>query len=219
MQDIFEKHLSTTITLQSAIYQTLKEVILNEEIDGHFTENEIAKKLNVSRTPVREAMQKLASEGLIEISHGRKAKINFITNKDIKDIAVLLTSLHCISTELCILNATDDNICQLEEIIALMRLYTERQDADKLTMYNAKFHLKICEFSGNKWIHNILVGLLDYTLVFRKKAVSKQGRAETALLEHTQILQAIKERDIEKAKKLITEHVQRAHSATPEGKY
>lgn len=208
----FGKYQENACTFQNAVYHTLKEAIFEQSLGDEVTEGQIASELNISRTPVREAMHKLSVEGLLEISHGRKAKVRRITRQDIDDIAVVLKGLHRTAMELCIANATAEDFLQLEEIFALMELYTNRSDPDQTTQHNTRFHLKICELSRNRWLYDITTNLLNYTYVYRKHAVSRPGRIERALAEHRQIIEVLRSRDLDEARRVISEHVSSAFS-------
>lgn len=203
----YQKHSQNSATLKSATYQALKEAILFAVPDEEVTENQIAAVLGISRTPVREAMHQLASDGLLEIHHGKKAKISGMTSKDMEDIAVILKSLHTLATELCIANAAEEDLRKLEETVALVDFYTERKDLSRISYYNTQFHIQIASFGKNKWLSDIVEKLLSYTMIYREYAVSRPGRMEKARQEHNNILNAILERDQEKARALVNEHV------------
>lgn len=206
----FRKYQPISGTLQNAIYHALKEAILNQRLPPEITESQVSLSLNVSRTPVREAMHKLSAEGLLEISHGRKARVKCITERDIADISIVLKGLHMISITLCVARATDNELNQLKELLDLMEYYTGRQDIDQIARYNTLFHLKICEFGKNKWLYDIIENLLNYSLVFRSRVVSRAGRAEHALEEHRQIYRLLLQRDEEGLKSMIETHVNTA---------
>lgn len=210
LKEYFVKYSHTAPTLKSATYLALKETILFSSPGEEVTENQIASILGISRTPVREAMHQLSSDGFLEIHHGKKAKILGMTAKDMTDISIILKNLHSLSLELCIANASAEDIGQLEETTALINFYTERKEISKVSYYNTKFHTQIATFGKNKWLTDILEKLLSYTMIYREYAVSRPGRMETARQEHMQILEAIINRDNEAAQKIIKLHVESA---------
>lgn len=214
----FEEYLKLTFkkyqiefgTLQSAIYHTLEESIFTGKLAGEIAEPSISSILGVSRTPVREAMHKLSAVGFLEISHGRKVKVVPITQRDFQDISLVLRELHRIAIELCVRNRTQEDLDKMDEALALIDLYTEREDYAQLIHYNTEFHRAIVEGSKNKWLKDIVCNLMNYTSVFRMHVIQKEGRKGHARDEHRQIYKAIVDRDSELAKKLITEHVNKA---------
>lgn len=199
-------------TLKDATYAALKEAILLNTFTNEITESQIAKLLQISRTPIREAMLQLSSDGLLEISHGRKAKIRSLTNKDIQDLSIVLADIHHLALMLCIDHATSDDITDMEESIALIDFYTKRKDIHHLHKYDSRFHTQIARASKNIWLLDIMDRLLSYTSVFREYAISRPNRMEAACNEHIAIFNAICKRDKEVASKLIANHVQNAFS-------
>lgn len=210
LRDTFIKYSNSSSTLKEATYLSLKEAILFSQPGDEVTENQIAVILGISRTPVREAMHQLASDGLLEIHHGKKAKILGMTAKDMADIAAILKILHSLSVELCIANAGEEEIRKLEEIVALINFYTERKELSKVAFYNTQFHNYIAVSSKNKWLADITEKLLSYTMIYREYAVSRPGRMDNARQEHMQILDAITRRDSEEAQRIIKDHVETA---------
>lgn len=210
LKNAFSKHSENAATLKSATYLSLKEAILFSIPGDEVTENQVAAILGISRTPVREAMHQLASDGLLEIHHGKKARILGMTAKDMSDIATILKNLHSLSLELCIAHATEHDIRRLEETVALINFYTERKELSKVSYYNTQFHIQIADFGQNRWLADIMEKLLSYTMIYREYAVSRPGRMDKAREEHMQILNAIIARNNEQAQKIIKKHVETA---------
>lgn len=207
----YEKASNTNATIQAAVYESLKKCIVQSQISGEIAENQIASLLNVSRTPVREAMHKLSENGLLEITHGRCAKVLEFSNKDISDMALILKELHNIATVLCIKNADDAAIDSISETMDLFCFYTERGDLTTAFKYLTQFHSKVAHASGNSWLARLIDQFLSYTEVHRECAFKKPGRAPCAQSEHMAILYAIRARDAEKASQILREHVDSAY--------
>lgn len=206
----FEKYKKEYSKLKDATYAALKDAILLNMVADEITENEIAGILNISRTPIREAMLQLEHDGLLEIKHGKKAKIRSLTPKDISDIAMILDNLHHLSLMLCIDKAAVEDINAMEETIALIQFYTNRKDFHRLHKYNSRFHVQIARASGNVWLVDIMDRLLSYTSVYREYALSRPNRMEMASREHIALFEAICSRNKEDGARLIHEHVQNA---------
>jgi len=191
----FQSYSKEYSTLKDATYAALKDAILLNMFPSEITETEISALLHISRTPIREAMLQLSNDGLLEINHGRKAKIRSLTEKDITDLAIVLDSIHHLALMLCIDHAS--------------------KDFHHLHKYNSRFHSQIARASGNIWLLDIMDRLLSYTSVFREYAISRPNRMDVACEEHAAIFQAICNRDKEEGTRLISLHVQNAFSLHP----
>ena len=105
----FELYRREYSTLKDATYYSLRDAILLNYFQNEIAEAQISSILNISRTPIREAMLQLSRDGLLDISHGRKAKIIPLTPQDLTDISVILDNLHSLSIALCVDRA--DEMC------------------------------------------------------------------------------------------------------------
>ena len=144
----FQSYSKEYSTLKDATYAALKDAILLNMFPSEITETEISALLHISRTPIREAMLQLSNDGLLEINHGRKAKIRSLTEKDITDLAIVLDSIHHLALMLCIDHASKEDLNDMEETIALISFYTKRKDFHHLHKYNSRFHSQIARASG-----------------------------------------------------------------------
>lgn len=212
LAESFKSLQTVSGTLQDSIYHVLKDAILLQKLPAEITESQISLALNVSRTPVRAAMHKLSAEGFLEISHGRKAKVIYITEQDIADIAIVLRGLHKTAAELSVQHITNDDLAQMKELLGLMEYYTEKQNYNQLVSYNTMFHLKICEFGHNKWLYSIMENLMNTSMVYRVHATARPGRAETALEDHKKIYELLCQRDKDALIPFLEKHVSRAFS-------
>lgn len=203
----YQKHLTTCDTLQSCVYHAMKDALLNRQLPDEITESQISLALNVSRTPVREAMHKLASDGLLDISHGRRARVRYITAQDITEIGTLLKGLHCMSAELCVQNATPEELLQVKEILDLTEYYTNRGDFSQIARCNTMFHLKICELGHNRWLYSTMQSLMEVSLIFRERVTARPGRAQECLKEHQQIYDLLVAKDVQAVKSLVDKHI------------
>lgn len=206
----FAKYSHEYSTLKDSTYYSLRDAILLNYFPKEITEAQISSLLGVSRTPIREAMLQLSRDGLLDISHGRKARIIPLTSQDLSDISAILDNLHSLSISLCIDRADEDDLHYMEETIALIHFYTDRMDFRHLSECNTRFHIQIAKGSKNKWLYDIMERLLSYTSIFREYAISRPGRMEKACQEHTLIYDAIARRDKEQALHLIHDHVREA---------
>ena len=210
---LFKENIDKGNSLKDSTYHAIKSGILSGKITSEITENQIAETFNISRTPVREAMHQLEMDGLLEITHGKKAIVHNLTQKDVDDISTVLVPLHVLSIVLCIQHITDQQLSEMEETLALIDLYTARKDYEKLRVFNTKFHLQIVNATNNKWLAETLNKLLSLTSIYREYSVSRPSRTEEAKREHHEIFKAIKQHDTDLAKRITIEHVKGAFDA------
>lgn len=203
----FEYFQSLGNTIQRSVYLILKEEILKGSLVGQISENSICKRLNISRTPVREAMTLLASDNLLTITHGRSAQINPITDDDVSDICAILRGLYIVSTELCIKKAQDEQFQKLEEIVALIKFYAERQNLEQTAYYNTQFHLAVCELADNRWMLRTMEDLMVYTYAHRRSVLDDAKRLSEVYDDHLYLLELIRRRDVSKVKGAIDKHI------------
>ncbi len=209
LKDSYAK-LEEHSSMKEAVYAILKEGILSAKLGEELTENQISSALQVSRTPVREAMHKLEMDGLLEISHGKKARITELSRKDAADIAIVLRALHGLAAELFIKNAGESDVRKLEEVMALVSFYVARNDTHRVAQLLTEFHSKTAVASGNKWLSDTVDRLLSFTALHREYALSRPGRVEISLKEHMAILNALCERDNDRAQELLRSHIDSA---------
>ena len=198
------------ILLRKKIYNMLKEAIVTGELDPgqRLIESQLAREMGISRTPIREALRQLESEGYITSIDNGGVKVSEITEDDIHEwyeIKKVLDKLSIIKT---IDNITEDQIKDLEEYINKSKKLLEKNnyDKDKMIALHSAFHQKIFEASNNKLIKTIMEDYQHYNLRLRKYMADSLSWHDKMVKEHEKILQAIKEKDKDTAIELVNEH-------------
>lgn len=196
-------------TLRGRVYHTIRENILNGEYrpDEELREIAIGKELGVSRTPVREALRQLELEGLIYIIPNKGAYVKGISGEDIRDIYMIRSRLEGLSARLAAEKITQEELSSLEEVIYLSEFHAEKEHYDKVFEMDSKFHELLYEASGSKQLHHLLSDYHHYVQRVRKMSVATNVRAEESTKEHRRILEAIRDRDPDRAEQLAKEHI------------
>jgi len=196
------------VLLVENIYSQLKEDIINLEYKQGIIigEKELATKYGVSKTPIREALNRLCLEGYIEKFPNKGYMIKGFTVKDLQDIFQYRSILECAAIEFTISYASNQEI-------NLLRKATDLQDTelgdDKARVYsdiNHKFHLAIAYLSKNPYLSNELENILNQT----KRILLLDVRSydiDRLTKSHLDIIDAIEKRDSEAAKALIKSHI------------
>jgi DNA-binding GntR family transcriptional regulator len=197
-------------SLRGKIYSTLRENILSGKYFAgeSLIEKRLAEELNVSRTPIREAIRQLELEGLVESIPNKGATVKGISKKDMEDIYRIRMVLEGLAARWAIEQITDEEIKKLTEAYDLMEFYTGKEDINAISKLNTEFHDVIYAATKSTVLQHILKDFQIYVKWARHESLSSLGRKETALKEHYDILKAFKERNSENAEKYLIIHVE-----------
>ena len=201
-------------TLEEKVYNILEDQILSQKLRAgdSVTELKLSKELGVSRTPVREALQRLDREGLIKLRPNKGAVVVGISEQDLIDIYKIRTRLEGLAARIASENSDEDLIRRLSDNIELTEFYMAKDNIEKLKDLDSDFHDIIYGYCQNRILSKTLADLHRYIVCYRKLSLSVKGRLERSLSEHREIFEAIKKGDSEAADRLMSEHVECALS-------
>lgn len=196
--------------LRDKIYNKLKEAIVSGELGPgeRVIESKLANEIGISRTPIREAIRRLESEGYLESMRRGGVKVTKITEEDIKEWSEIKNTLNELAVKKAVERITDEEIDDLEECLIKAEERYEKDPNDKtgVIRHNANFHQKLFDISGIELIKNISSGYQKYTYMMRKYLAEIKGRQKRAIAEHRELFEAIKKRDKEKAIEISKRH-------------
>ena len=193
-----------------ALYQDVAE-LLRQRIFAHqlppgswIDELKIAEEIGISRTPLREALKVLATEGLVTMKLRRGAYVTEVSQKDLLQVYHLLALLESdASAELA-------RCASAEQIAELQGLHDVLEDAvherDAFFIANEQFHMRVLEMLDNKWLSQMVADLRKVMKLNRHQSLFKTGRIHDSLQEHRNILQALHQRDSEGARRAMQLH-------------
>lgn len=201
--------------LTSIAYDTIKHSIFNNEIKpgDYLSENTIAQTLGMSRTPIREALKILASEGLIEIHNGVGVFVKQVTIKEIYELFEVRAALECAALQSFLDNITEDEIDQMErEWLALMSKIKSEGDIniDAISEQDYKLHVLIVDKCNNTYLKDIMKSIRLKISRFQLLSAKALGNEVETINQHLEILNVIREKDIDKLTKLLKVHIQEA---------
>lgn len=185
------------------------EFIRNEIILFHYSPGEkviirdIARKLDVSDIPVREALKRLESDGLVEFKNYRGARIAPFHAKSFIEICKIRFELEVYATRLATEYITEEEIKILEEYIGKMDECIERNDAEMFGKYNSKFHSTLYRGGHSPILLEIIENLMARSLYSKSIFTLVPARLKESNKEHKEIVEAIKNRDSERAAQII----------------
>lgn len=201
--------------LRDFVFDNIQEAIIEKRIkEGkRLTEDYISKSLNVSRTPVREAIYRLASSGMVRIIPHRGFIINRWSLKEIKDVLEVRAVLESLAVELAITSILPEEIEDLKRLLIKMEKSIENDDIKSSDILNTLFHEKIILASKNKEIYNVINLIKNKIHNFRIISLYTPKRIrQLSFKEHKITLEAILKKDKKLAKKLIENHIHRIKS-------
>lgn len=201
-------------SLYAKVLSSLKEDILNGELKAgeSLIESKVSEQLGVSRTPVREAIRQLESEGLVEYIQNKGAVIKGISHKDTLDIFTIRMKIEGLAAKWAAEKITNKEIEEMKEYIELEEFYTAKKDSIRLMKMDTKFHNIIFKASKSGPLMHMLNSFHHFLQLARASSLEVPIRAEEALNEHKAIMNAIIEKDPDKAEKLMNNHVKKARN-------
>ena len=174
-------------------------------------ELKLAAEYGISRTPLREAIKVLATEGLVTMKLRRGAYVTEVNDKDLRDVFHLMAVLEADAAAAAATLATD---AQLQELEALhQQLEKSTKDRVKFFSINEAFHLKLLEVANNRWREQIVADLRKVMKLNRAQSLLKAGRIEESLAEHRAVMAALKNRNVTAAQTAMRAHIESGQEA------
>jgi DNA-binding GntR family transcriptional regulator len=168
----------------------------------------LAEQLGVSRTPVREALFTLQSEGLVELTPNRGATVRTITSHDIVQIYSLRGVLESYAAREAAQTRTRHDLDALEDAHAKLERISALGSAPEQALADLAFHTIISESTGSRLLQTIMGQVLAFTVSYRSNYAYPSDRASIAITEHRAILDALHDQDADRAGQLMREHVE-----------
>lgn len=180
---------------------------------SHVTEAALVRQLDMSRTPIREALTRLATEGQLVASPGRGFIVVEISASDLIDIYAVRARLEGLATEAAADRCSRTDLARLEDLYEAMEAARHGAEDERLAFLNSQFHAVIAQASGNAYLQAMLDDIREVFDRFRTTALALPGRRDDAHHEHGQLIEALRGRDGRAARELGEQHVQRALAA------
>jgi DNA-binding GntR family transcriptional regulator len=170
-------------------------------------EVELAETMGVSRTPVREAIRKLETEGLVTMTPRKGTHVAELTVKDIVDVLEVRAALDGLATELAAQHIQQEHLRQLENIHRQYVAALQKENLAAAIKKDVEFHEVIYNASENAKLMNVAGNLREQIYRFRVLYMKDFSNASDVLEEHRNILKALEEQDQERAGLLAKEHI------------
>lgn len=183
--------------LHEEIVKRLRDLIFAGELAAgvRVPEKQLCQRFGISRTPLREALKVLASEGVITLLPNRGARVTRLTPEDAEELFPVMAALEGLAGELACARATDADVAELKALHYQMALHHTRAERDDYFRLNQAIHHRIMEIAGNPTLAGVYDGLAGRIRRVRYLANTRRARWDQAMVEHEAILKAFEARD------------------------
>ena len=192
--------------LYEEVAELIRQRIFSRELEpgSWIDETRLSVEYGISRTPLREALKVLAAEGLVTMRVRRGAYVTEVSEQDMAEVYHLLALLESDAAGAVAQAASD---AQLQELRVLhAELESATADRDRFFSLNERCHLRLLDIAGNKWRNQMVADLRKVMKLNRQQSLLKSGRIEESLQEHTQVMDALLQRDAAAAARCMQAH-------------
>lgn len=201
---------------KAVLSQTLRQRIITMEMPpgSIVDEIELSEEFGVSRSPLRELMRQLASEGYIELKPNRPARVSSMTHHSLRCFFLAAPLLYAATTQLAAMNASPKDILKLKEIQMAFRNATKSGSVVERVQYNDQFHLEVGHIANNPYLMPSLCRvLIDHarlgmTFYQDSSCPEMQDDLALAVTQHDQMIDAIERHDAQEAGQLVSAHME-----------
>lgn len=196
-------------SIPESLYTNIREDILSGKLmnGSRLTEQSICERYKVSRTPVREALSRLESEGLIRLEKNRGAIVSGLRESDFDDLLRLKEQAELIAIERAISSIEKADLDDLDELFEFMEFYTSKNDISRMININSAFHKMIYHSTHNRFLERQLNQYQLYIDEFSPENYYANNYLRDVLTEHRAIYDAIKNKDVDAGLEAIRTHL------------
>ena len=209
MEPKFEVKMDEFLPLRDVVFNTLRQAILRGELKPgeRLMEIQLANKLGVSRTPIREAIRKLELEGLVLMIPRKGAEVAEITEKNMLDLLEVRRALEELAVKLACERITEEEIQELKDAADAFQKILSAKDITKIAEADEAFHDVIFKSTGNDRLIQLLNSLREQMYRYRLEYLKREEYHPQLLEEHQQIIDRITRKDQSEAAELIDRHI------------
>lgn len=194
-----------------ALYEQVAEQLRARILDHRLApgswidEQALAAGFGISRTPLREALKVLASEGIVTMKLRRGAYVTEVSERDLREVFHLMGLLESDAAATVARDASAEQVAELQGLHD--ELETRIADREAFFAANERFHMRLLDIADNRWRIQMVADLRKVMKLNRHHSLFRQGRLEASLREHRELMAAIRTRDADRAMRLMREHI------------
>jgi DNA-binding GntR family transcriptional regulator len=195
--------------LYEQVAERLRSRIFAHELapGGWIDEQALAKEYGISRTPLREALKVLASEGLVVLKPRRGCYVTELSEQDIDEVFPVMAMLEGRVAEEAARRITSADFARLAAIHEELELQAAANDADRFFETNQRFHAALQEIAGNRYLAQLIDDARKVIKLTRRDSLRLEGRLKQSLAEHRDILEALRLKDPTLAGRRMHDHL------------
>ena len=196
-------------TLWQRVHDRLRDEIISGSLTPgtELTEVGLAGSFGVSRGPIREALGRLATEGLVTIRPRRGAVVRALSSEEFIEAYQVREAFEMMAVRLAVPKLTDDDLDALERLVDDMAERANASDVQAFFEANTAFHQRFFEASGNRMLAELYRQLRGQIDRHRLRSLELRGDLSRSVAEHRAILSAARARDVERAVRLASDHI------------
>lgn len=197
-------------TVQTAVVEHLRNMILKHELlpGQRLIQDELAQQLGVSRTPIREALNRLAHEGFVEISSYKGASVAKFSITQLEDIYTVRVALESYATCLAARNITPQEVDTLTILMNSMQEAFLQKNPERLLIVHNQFHAGIYAAAHKHRLYELSLQNLELSMVYQRLAFSMGRGSKDPVIEHQDLLKTIQRHDSVTAGEMMLNHLE-----------
>ena len=209
MSNDLKVNMNEYLPLRDVVFNTLRQAILKGELapGERLMEIQLAERLGVSRTPIREAIRKLELEGLVLMIPRKGAEVAKISEKSLRDVLEVRRSLEELAIELACQRMTPEDIEELEKKQEEFQAAITNGKVMEIAETDEAYHDVIYKGTCNDRLVQMINNLREQMYRYRLEYIKDEDKRQVLLVEHENILRAVKQRKTEEAKEAMREHI------------
>lgn len=215
MTDDLKLNMDAYLPLRDVVFNTLREAILKEDLKPgeRLMEQQLAAKLGVSRTPIREAIRMLEQEGLAITTPRKGAEVARMTLKDMEDVLEIREALEELAVKLASGKISEEQIKRLDQVKAEFEGLTKEGNVKKLAECDVAFHDVIYEAADNPKLLVLINNLREQLYRYRVEYLKNPDAYAGLIREHDQIVEGLRHHDAKEATAVMHQHLENQATA------
>lgn len=205
-----KRHMDKHLTLRERILETIRDAITSGKLKPgeKVAEPELAERMGISRTPIREAFRQLESEGYLTVIPRKGAVVISFSERDIEEFYAIKSILEGYAARLACRNLTNREIDRLATINEKLRQLAGERDVKQFFRVHNDFHELFIRAADNDKLRDLIADLLRKFQRLRVASLSLPGRMHVSVQEHDKIIEAFRNRDADAAERLVRKNAE-----------